>query len=453
MPVQRGHDCGSPVSFSVDGFGIPVIDDGVTVHEQKDGPMSINRRAEVTFPIESNEHSWVSEIDAFQEGGGIEIADVGMRPVDINGNPAGSRRTIIRGYISGVGSRGAANSGRVRILGPFKLLSSIPVETKFENDGISVNDVLSWFTDEFESGQNIFDSVTFSTEVVDDDIRTLPDFDDGGLFSESAYGFPKLTENRDTLADATQLIIEKLGLSVWFEPDPDNDSGIILRANLKENMATENYDLTGDSDIPLISNDSIYEMQPFNAIELRGEKGVDINVGDSVDVTIPGSTLYDNGSFPIATAVYEPLKERVGERITKVAQSKLNRVGPIENEAESRLKSMLDSVSGGTMDTALAPQVRPFDTVTAKPACATIVETDVPELKFEVQRTAHTLAPKNDENEIPQTELSVSMNVNPNNITTTSTRSDTQPSDGSDNEPPANSFGGNDGLFWGVIGN
>lgn len=438
MPIYTGHECDAAAYFAVENTGIPIIDEGVTVHEQKDGILSFNRRAEATFPIKTEEGVWTDEIDAFREGGSMQIAEIGMAPVDINGKVEGEREPLFRGYINGVGSREAANAGRVMLVGPFKLLSSIPATTTFNTTGgLDVDDILSWFVEEFRQGQDIIPAARYETELEGVGLRDLEDYQSGGFpgFDNTAYGFGRLVETRDTLADAAKIMLNKLGLVVWFDPDPYVDNGVVLRATTKSGFPGENYDVTEGGDVPLVANNSIYEMRPFNTLQLRGEMGVDIEIGDFADITIPGTAVVDD-NYPLAEAYYEPLVERAGGRIKRTQQSKAKNESEAAVEAEAGLKDMLDEVSGGTMDTALAPQIKPYDTVTAKPACAGIIDTDTPELTFEVERIAHTLAPKNQDNNIPQSELAVSMHIDPDKIGVDTWTETTQPSKESENEPP-----------------
>jgi len=129
-PIDSGHLCESAASFIVlqdgDRIGIPIIDEGVTVHVWKDGPASFNRRAEVTFPITDGDEPWYTYINGYNEdkSNAMQPAEVWLSPLNADGslrkNPDGSieEHLGIRGYISSIGTQSGANKGHVTIMGP-----------------------------------------------------------------------------------------------------------------------------------------------------------------------------------------------------------------------------------------------------------------------------------------------------------------------------------------------
>lgn len=435
----EGHSCDSPVQVRIDGMGLPIIDDGVTVYERKDGPTSITRRAEVHFPITDGNTVWLDEIDAFRENGRMEQATIDMEAIDIDGNQTGNWERLLHGYVGAVGARGAANTGRLTIFGPFKLLSSIPAGVSWNERHVRPEDVMEWIVETFNEGQDIFDDVVLDLDEFPDRPIAVGYDDDGEDFLAS---IPNFTENRDTLADVVKTLIEKVNLHIWFEPKENGD--LALRAGHQIDTAVDQFDLTEDGDVPVISNDALYEMRPFNGIKLRGQQNKRVDLTSDLTIRIP----FTKGSYPEATATYGPLVERAGGEIIQNANSRANGERGLRREARSELKSQLDEISGGTMDTALAPFVHPYDTVIAKPACASVIDADVPALTYEVERAAHTVAPTPPDSgpNIPSTELAVSMHIDPSKIDVESTIKTTQPSREGKNKPPDTSP--NDSLDW-----
>lgn len=465
--IEDGHECDSPVSVAVEGTGIPVIDDGATVYERKDGHLSVNRRADVHFPIVTEEREWIQEIDAFHDGGDIQVADIAMSSIDNNvvtddtaadvtespsgtgldaGTGEGSQEQhILRGYINGVGSSGAANRGRFRVLGPFKMLSSIRADATFD-DNATYGDLLSWFTERFAEGQSVFDSVTYTTSLNTGEPLGTP----AGESSIGRNVVLNVSGNRDTLADAAKQLIEGVGLHLEFRPQQGRGTGIKLHAHAVDDVPTAQFDARDDKDLQVIENNALYEMRPFNSITLRGKGGAYIDLSGSTQYQNLGEisdALFGDGTYPEATAKYPPLVERAGGEVGQTKTSKTSNANKLEDEARSALKNRLDEVSGGSMLTAIKPSASLYDTIVTTPACAGVVQTDVPELTYEVQRAKHTVAPSNEENNIPTSEFSVSMHIDPSKIEVESTRKDTQPSKGSENKPPDSRPG--QSITWG----
>ena len=75
------------------------------------------------------------------------------------------------------------------------------------------------------------------------------------------------------------------------------------------------------------------------------------------------------------------------------------------------------------MTLTLSPMVRPFDRVEATPACSGVTA-DVSPLTYEVQEATHRIVPG--DNNLPQTEIEVSMTIDPSLIETRSTVRDTE---------------------------
>ncbi|WP_206750738.1 hypothetical protein, partial [Halorubrum sp. SP3] len=154
-----------------------------------------------------------------------------------------------------------------------------------------------------------------------------------------------------------------------------------------------------------------------NALRLKGATKNLATVGP-LSVESPFSS-----SYPEAVATYPPLVERYGGELTESDTSKTTIAGRFETEAKSQLKQALDEVSGGSMTLSLAPMVRPYDRVSATPACSG-VSADVNPLQYEVQEATHRITPSN--NNLPQTEIEVSIAIDPSQIETRSTTRDTE---------------------------
>jgi len=429
MPDLIGHtDCDGPMQLQLHrdddpDVRFPIIDDGLKLHERKQGPVSISRHAEITIPITGfGESDWLQYIDAFQDGGEIQSASILGAPLDTDGTRTGDPVPVFTGYLGAVGSTGGTNRARVRIHDPMKFLDTIAAGTRFKD--ATVGDVLNYVVEQFRQGQSVFTDVDVSIANPNRRVIESAGFDANpdllsDLISDPTFEIlsKKFSTNRDTLADVVSWIRKRAPVKVWFGPSQDG-TGITLYAT--ENLAVE-YDLTPQSEnLPkLIENGALYEARPLNTLKLKGKTGQYIDVGP-FEGQVP---LSGDGSYPEATATYEPLVDRYGGKLTKTGETDLTSEKGARQEAKSRLKQMLDDVSGGSMTLSLALQCRCYDRLKATPACAGVTA-DVGPLAYEIQRLTHTVSPS--DSNIPRTEVGVSLAVDPDKITVGSTTKDAQ---------------------------
>jgi hypothetical protein len=447
-PVD-GHQCDSPVQLvvSTDGgpVGIPIIGDGCRLYERKQGPTSITRRAEVSIPIEYDGRVWTDEITAFEPEGAVQQAEVRYAPIDTDGNPIGQPRPIFRGYVGAIGSVSGPNRARVSIFDPMKFLSVVSAGVTFGGTVTTVGDVLRYVRERFLDEVPIFDGLTLVDGGVETDVArafiSIVGNLDAGLSTPVPNPATSFSSNRDTLADVIRWLRDTTGVHVEFRPVP---SGGGLALVVTDGHPSAHVDLTPESGEPpyVFANSSLAEMRPFNALRLKGATGTDVG-----DFRVP--TLIDN-DYPEVVATYPPLVDRFGERLTETETSSTAGVDNLEREAKSRLKKRLDEVSGGTILTTLAPQLHPYDTVLATPACSGVAA-DVDPIRYEVERTVHKVTPDPSDDGVtplPRTELAVSLAVDESLIEVAeSTVKTTQPSRGGDNEPDDSPISG---LTWSI---
>lgn len=473
-----GHECDGPVSViihdtdrdapnipvgvsggtadNVDSAGLPVFGDGVTVHERKDGPLSISRRAEVEIPLNAFGTDWFKYVNAFSQGGEMQRATVMMdiyrlpeSSMSVEPVPEGEMKAIT-GYIGGVGSNGT-NTGNLTIFGPYNLLSSIPVGVQIDPGGGGLASVMEWFTHRYEQGQTVFDSVNY--DIVGIDNITTP--------TPAGMGTKSFSANRDTMSDVVEWIQKEFSMRIWFEPDSEVEGGVILKLEFLPDVvedlfeydtfeeldggisaadfsAAKTYDATEEGDIDIIYNNALYEMKPYNTLVLRGTETHEPADPEDIalDTSMSAATPRPTGRYPEATARFPELIERSGGEMPVVRDVDMNSTEELANAAREQLKSELDTVSGGTMDLLLSPMISPHDKIIAQPACAGVLDTELPELKYEVQRVAHKVRPNSDDNEVYQSEVSVSMAVPAQEIEVETTLKDIQPAEDSDNRPP-----------------
>jgi hypothetical protein len=355
---------------------------------------------------------------------------------------------VFRGYIGSVGGGGGPNKGFVSIHDPCKFLNQIKAGVTFNQ--ATVRDILNYVVDEFVENQPYFDSIEIvgDTEKLDQPFIPITPKDtpnDGATFQRQKYGINRPKEfksNRDSLADVTQFVIDNANVRMWFEPSDTVDLQLKVLTD-----PSQSFDATADSDdVQTIKNNVLYEIRPFNALTLKGVDAYTIK-GEGIE---HNATLFGDGTYPEATVTYPPLIERAGGRITRVERSNATTETALEAEGKSKLKQQLDEVSGGTITTALAPSIRPFDTIEATPTCSGINADSVPPITYEVQETAHVFGTDMDHSDIPHTELSVSLNVDPSLIEVETTTKPIQTNKDSDNKPSADETKALNGLTWRV---
>lgn len=506
MPEISGHNCGAPVSVVLheveetlpdqldvgqpEGdiyLGLPVIDNGIDFHEWKDGPTSITRRAEVDFPLSGLGTDWYRFIKAYQEEGGWQRATILMTPSDDTLNPSTTgtdpgdltvevldsgeilfedpnmiERPVMTGYIGAVGANGT-NTGHLTIYGPYQLLRSIPVgETIDHSDDL--RSIFEWFTSEFVSGQEVYESLDYEINGLDAVRENLADKYSAGSIDEIGFitssNFAKFSTNRDTLADVAKYIRESLGFELRFEVqddwslklvanlveaeelfDPNVPDRIVEQRTFSEFVEVVNaqlaartrYDATADGTLSLIENRALYEMKPYNTLILKGAAAPQtVRTGESTVITDA------KGFYAEAKATHPELVERAGGELPLIRESELEAPADLERAARAQLKELLSDVSGGTMLLPLAPFINPGDELVAQPACNSMFDADLPDLTYEIERAVHTVSPNPENNtgtDIPRTDLSVTMATNPAAIETTSTMKDLKPSEGGDVKP------------------
>jgi len=450
--TDRGHECDAPVEFLVGDESpvrIPVVGEGARLYERKQGPTSITRRAEISIPIEYEGRVWTDEITAFTEGGAIQPAELrfgGMTDSDTFADPT----PVFRGYVGAVGSASNSNVAQVSVFDPATFLSRIEAGITFTKE-TTVDDVLAYLRDEFIDSVDVFDNLLIDSSARDqtvtqyvsvfgfDKATRVPGRDKGGGRSVGGSTF---STNRDTLADVLTWLQTRTGVHVEFQP---TNAGYGLRLVVSDTPPSVGVDLTDESDgYPLvIDNQALYEMRPFNALRLKGDKGFNLTAfGQRL------RTPFGN-EYPEVIAKYTPLEERFGGLLVETDTSPLNNQDRLEEATIAQLKERLDEVSGGSITTTFAPDLRPFDRVDAKPACRGVTA-DVDQLQYEVQRAVHAVVPDDDYDDVgvPHTELAVSIRVDPSKIAIeNSTKKDAQPSKGGDNKPPT---GGGRGLNYDI---
>jgi hypothetical protein len=290
-----------------------------------------------------------------------------------------------------------------------KFLGQVAAGRSFKN--VTPTDVLQYVVDKYLGAQNIFFDISTDLNGVED--RVIRDNFKVGETARRLLNNEKIigevitfSSNRDTLVDVLSWFQSATNSRVWFQPS--GSTGITLTAVTD---STRQYDLTPSSDdIPfVIKNNALYELSPINGVKVKGATGTRVE-NPIYSFNLPTGTTYTE-----AVATYPPLVERFDGELLKTTTSKKTDGDALTNEAAKKLKEAVDAESDGEMVTTLAPQLRPYDRVESTPACSGVT-TDVPPLRYEIQEAVHSVVPS--DNNLPRTEINVSMSIRPDEIET-----------------------------------
>lgn len=417
---QPGNDCEAPARAFIGGHRIPIIE----AHRQqrKQGALAVSRFSEVAFPaVGPNGKDFASVLQVYEKAD-----DVFLRPTEVQFRDYVGDQwvTAHRGVITGYGGHHSSdNAMRFTVMNFANFLGALPASTSFNSDA-SIHRYLEYVADELESGQPVFDDIHVVApderlhEIADTASEAFADHhgpvDRFHIATKGHHPAKRFAANRDTLQTVTEYIQKKSGVFLWFEPSNDGSLTLVASATPPSgNFQTRSTEIkNSDGELDLIHNEALFEIGPFTSLELRGEAAFDVVVGP-FDAGVPGSA--DN--YPHATATHVGLRERAGGTVERVATSSTNNLEPLKRECKKELKRQLDGASGGTMESLLAPHVTPYSTIRAKPTCLDHAEVSAAPVDYEVESTATHVG---GDDEIPKTELRVSLNIDINDIEITS---------------------------------
>jgi len=416
-----------PAKVFVGETRIPIIDDGVSTQIRKDGPMSISRLSDVTFPaIGPSGEDWTSWIESTEAG---ESSGVYYTPAEVQYySPAlETFVTVHRGLITGYGgASGNANAMQFRISDVGNLVTDIYAGTTFSD--ATTNDVANYVTDRLEEEQPVFSNIENTVGNGDGRITgTLSDTT--ALIIETNVnaiaGLPftpadkinilhkrQFSSNRDTLSDVIDWLTEVTNAYYWFEPAAGG--GLVLVG--LQNPGRE-FTTLADSDpdrptIDIIRNRALQEIEPFNQLEIRG--GKDGLIGQADEFFDDDQGMKDE--YPRVVVEYQPLIDRMGVEVSAADTSSSQNLDELERQARSRLKERLEKVGKGEIIARLSPRLLPYDRFESRPTCDDVVA-DVNPMKYEVESIAHhAQAIKGGNEAIPHTEIKVTPAVDASKI-------------------------------------
>lgn len=404
-----------PAKVLVDGRDIPVINRGIRTEIRKDGPLSINTISTVYFA-----YDWYDQNDNLitygdtitplapqrrEDDGGYDIAEIKILDPQID-----EYITVHKGIVMGVGGGGDGEvEWRLNVGDIGQLFSSIPMGESYDTDSTYfdvVRDAINTingsigglFNEPIEllaSGDNVGDQAV-DESIIDDFVFPVllgeGRLIQGQQIADLLPGFAGEKEF-DEEATSVQDVIDWLHshLDGYFYIAPTEDSVALVYE--EDPTSTEFYathipevgGIPQNRRVTVRKNNALEEIQPINELTVRGE----------------GTTITGDSPYPVVRLRHTPLYEMAGETSLTPGETLTPDIIDLEDAeryAKNTLKELIDDDAGdGEITMEPKPQLRPFNRVTAKPACAPTVEVDFDPKTYEVQEVVHEIAARHDQ--------------------------------------------------------
>ncbi|WP_408959548.1 hypothetical protein [Natrinema sp. 74] len=413
-----------PARVYVDDVEIPVINKGVETQARVDGPMDINKISDVYFPVEWQGENIAKKIDAYAPNNGDTNV---WEPVDVKllDPTTGEYVTYHRGFSMayGAGSKETLER-RLRVGDPGMLLNNTPFTESYSR-GATIGDILNDVIKKFNNHQDVFNVVDVAhidERVFESDVRggsggglnislgiDLTAQALGDFFTGS--GKKQFKSNRDTLQDAMDFITSRLNGEIYFTNSGTNPSDISLVYDEDRNREFHPKHTGNESGPTVIKNNSLYEIQPINSVEVRGStsRGVLDDLTDIID--------NDGNEYPVATARHKRLYELAGSEYKPPIKEPPN-VNNISDAEDYARETLIKEIEGGGMGEIILyqfPHIEPHDLISSQPACGQNVAQNVEPITYSVEEVTQRVGYEGDQF-LRRTHLRVNTEVTNNNI-------------------------------------
>jgi hypothetical protein len=264
----------------------------------------------------------------------------------------------------------------------------------------SVTDVLEYVRDEFVAAQPLWDEVPIVVRGEDggsDDAVGEFDTVSYALRRLSSQSFGSITSlrspktfraNRDTLGDVMGWLSRTTDVTCYFQTREDGTLSLVADASPTAD-SFQAMNLGGN--VTVRNNNALYEISPRNALIYKGRSKSSLaSVGD-FELTMPSD------KYPSIEVYHEPSVQRAsGQKFYgRIVEGEAINLAEAEQEAKQTLKERMDGSSGGRIECAISPFVRPYATLDATPACNGELESEVPAYTYEIEEVTHTVTASN----------------------------------------------------------
>lgn len=377
--------------YSVDDdafYEIPTVDStaeedqvAIEVEIAKDGPASITRLSDIYVPaVWKGENVW-EKLPLGPDDRSVPVR-VEARKYDES-----SWTTIHYGWLRKIGSGGEGRLLRFRVDDFSKLLQGEYVSEPFETHEAEVETTVA---------NHVVD--TLNEKGIDFGFRNDADLDTGGSkdppgaagarTSGTKSGLKYFEADRDTLVDVMDWAAGLVDGGHWYVDDDGTKPVIVLDdGSLGAAWASEEASDESDGTVVTVRrNNALVDIDPVNTFDVRGKSGVSIE-----GYSIPGGSLISD-KFPVATVRHEELYERANEtahRTTKEVEAIT--IDGAEKRAKELLREEISGAGESSMVLNGTPDVLPWDTITSRPVCNELIQTDVPPITFGIEGVIHSI--------------------------------------------------------------
>jgi hypothetical protein len=413
-----------PTRVYVNGTRIPAAD--VDVHLRKEGPLDINRYAEVNFASPWNDKDFLGEFDSIKELTQEDVNSAAPNLDQLLENEAPSPDTLridcrnqgddaynvlFHGIVTGVGDspNGNRKIHHCRAQGPEHYLDKIPASKQWNRT--TVEDVIQYVVNELNK------NYVLDIGLGDVNVSVAEDTADGTnplslsnflnprlLYTEDLITGKTFQANKHTLANVVGWLTDKVGGRTWIQPTLDGASFFIIK-NVTTTSTNHKAHYLNNGNTRIINNTALKQIKPLNTIILNGKAAETFaEVGD-FEINMPA------GKFTQVKARHDVLYQRNNQKeLTEtIRKSDSESKEEVIQEAKSILKQKVDEATSGSMQVTHDRFIQPFDTIEARPT-VNGQSNEVSPLTYEVHRCHYKAHPN--ENTVPHIDLNCGVQTN-----------------------------------------
>jgi hypothetical protein len=385
-----GQSCRT--ELRIDEQVIPTVENGVQVEVSTDAQQSgadIVSYAEATIPLTWRDEDIQSKIQDFDPQAQSEYS---LASIFMEDPRAEAWWPVMRGFVRGVrGSDAGMGTATVHISSPDGLASAIPMSGMYERPSIEqvMSDAVETFNDNTPfnatlrgvSNRNVDTNSTSPAQYVAESSYGVGAFASGADLSD----MKSFKANRHSVADVCNWVCQNSSGRWYFEFRSEGTRGLSLvyddgsnaidftqRTNKsgpkEEQLANRgSFPDLGANEVDVINNSAIKELFPVNTVRIKGATGASIFGFETA--------MLPSRKAPFVEVEYAPLKRRAGgQTVAKEYETDNVTLSSSESRAKTELRKQIQESGMGEITTYGKPKIRPYDRLTARPTCASVVE-------------------------------------------------------------------------------
>lgn len=392
-----------PARLYVDGRRVPIVNDGVTLRVRKDGPLGLNRAADVSFPIEGINTDWLSVV-RYEQDTTLQ-SELVRASVDMYDESLETYVTAIDGFVMGVGPGGRTNNDmKLRIGGPSLLTNKVTATASYTTSA-TVGEILRDAVEQIDAQQPIFDNLSVTTtaqtpfEQDGDGTVRAPETELTSVVSARGpleladpstelrgRGPKRFVPRKHSVADLLAWVEDTFGVRCWFEVSSNRQGGDTPRlVAAKTPASVPRYGRNLDGGVGVFEANPLAEVSPINGLRVQGATKHLADAGNLGTFQTPLTA----SEFPVAVAFAPSLVERAGSLLLGFEDApKVGNEAELKPLAKSRLKERLSTAGSGSIVTQLTPTLRPFQMFSTLPVTEGSAASVDPQT-YEIEEVAH----------------------------------------------------------------